>query len=146
MMGVCDIIGTTLSGWLSDRFDNRVLLCAYYGLRGLSLLYLPYSDFTFYGLGFFTVFYGLDWIATVPPTVRLTTEHFGAAQAPLVYGWIGAGHQLGAATAAFGAGVLRVQTNRYVEAFLIAGVGCLVAATMALMIRRSSSPTQPAQA
>jgi MFS family permease len=142
MMGVCDIIGTIMSGWLSDRYDNRVLLCAYYGLRGLSLLYLPYSDFTFYGLGFFTVFYGLDWIATVPPTVRLTTERFGAAQAPLVYGWIGAGHQLGAATAAFGAGVLRVQTNRYVEAFLIAGVSCLVAAMMSLMIRRRSSAPQ----
>ena len=145
MMGVCDIIGTTLSGWLSDRYDNRVLLCAYYGLRGLSLLYLPYSDFTFYGLGIFTVFYGLDWIATVPPTVRLTTERFGAAQAPLVYGWIGAGHQLGAATAAFGAGVLRVQTNRYVESFMIAGVMCLVAATMSLLIRRSSAARmQPA--
>ncbi|MDR3387062.1 MAG: MFS transporter [Rudaea sp.] len=145
MMGVCDIIGTTLSGWLSDRYDNRVLLCAYYGLRGLSLLYLPYSDFTFYGLGIFTVFYGLDWIATVPPTVRLTTERFGAAQAPLVYGWIGAGHQLGAATAAFGAGVLRVQTNRYVEAFLIAGITCLVAATLSLMIRRSApAPLQTA--
>jgi sugar phosphate permease len=145
MMGVCDIIGTTLSGWLSDRYDNRVLLCAYYGLRGLSLLYLPYSDFTFYGLGIFTVFYGLDWIATVPPTVRLTTERFGAAQAPLVYGWIGAGHQLGAATAAFGAGVLRVQTNRYVESFMIAGVMCLVAATMALLIRRSAAARlQPA--
>lgn len=142
MMGVCDIIGTTLSGWLSDRYDNRVLLCAYYGLRGMSLMYLPYSDFTFYGLGFFTVFYGLDWIATVPPTVRLTTERFGATQAPLIYGWIGAGHQLGAATAAFGAGVLRVQTNRYVEAFLIAGVTCLVAATLSLMIRRGSSPAQ----
>ena len=71
--------------------------------------------------------------------MRLTTERFGAAQAPLVYGWIGAGHQLGAATAAFGAGVLRVQTNRYVEAFLIAGVMCMVAATMSLLIRRSSS-------
>ncbi|HEY8010942.1 MAG TPA: MFS transporter [Rudaea sp.] len=145
MMGVCDIIGTTLSGWLSDRYDNRVLLCAYYALRGLSLLYLPFSDLSFYGLGLFTVFYGLDWIATVPPTVRLTTQRFGNQLAPLIYGWIGAGHQLGAATAAFGAGVLRVQTNRYVEAFLVAGTACLVAAMMALLIRsRPPAQLQPA--
>jgi MFS family permease len=136
MMGVFDIVGTTFSGWLSDRYDNRVLLCTYYGLRGLSLLYLPYTDFSFYGLGLFTMFYGLDWIATVPPTVRLTTERFGLERGPLVYGWIGAGHQLGAATAAFGAGVLRVQTNRYLEAFLMAGVACVIAAALAMLIRR----------
>jgi len=139
-MGVFDIIGTTFSGWLSDRYDNRWLLFIYYGLRGLSLLYLPYSDFSFYGLGLFTMFYGLDWIATVPPTVRLTTERFGMERSPLVYGWIGAGHQLGAATAAFGAGVLRVQTNRYVEAFLLAGLACVVASMMVLLIRRDPTP------
>jgi MFS family permease len=139
-MGVFDIIGTTFSGWLSDRYDNRWLLFAYYGLRGLSLLYLPYSDFSFYGLGLFTMFYGLDWIATVPPTVRLTTERFGVERGPLVYGWIGAGHQLGAATAAFGAGVLRVQTNRYVEAFLLAGLACVIASMMVLLIGRESTP------
>jgi sugar phosphate permease len=147
MMGVCDIIGTTLSGWLSDRYDSRKLLFVYYGLRGLSLLYLPYSDFSFGSLGLFTVFYGLDWIATVPPTVKLTTNRFGNQLAPLVYGWIGAGHQLGAAVAAFGAGVLRVQTNRYVEAFLIAGVACLVASVMAMLVRRGSpARLQPAPA
>jgi MFS family permease len=134
-MGVFDIIGTTFSGWLSDRYDSRVLLAVYYGLRGLSLLYLPWSDFSFYGLGLFTMFYGLDWIATVPPTVRLTTAQFGTERGPLVYGWIGAGHQLGAAVAAFGAGVLRVQTNRYVEAFLLAGAACIIAAAMAMLIR-----------
>lgn len=144
MMGVFDIIGTTLSGWLSDRFDSRKLLFFYYGLRGLSLLYLPYSDFSIGSLGVFTIFYGLDWIATVPPTVRLTTNRFGSQMAPLVYGWIGAGHQLGAATAAFGAGVLRVQTNRYVEAFLIAGAACLVASLMALSIRRDTMSPAPA--
>ena len=145
MMGVFDIIGTTLSGWLSDRYDNRLLLCTYYGLRGLSLLYLPYSNFSIESLGVFAVFYGLDWIATVPPTVRLTTERFGTKLSPLIYGWIGAGHQLGAATAAFGAGVLRVRTNHYVEAFLVAGAACLVAATMALLIRRRPAPLlQPA--
>jgi len=147
-MGVFDIIGTTASGWLSDRFDSRRLLFVYYGLRGLSLLYLPYSDFSFYGLGLFTMFYGLDWIATVPPTVRLTTERFGNVRGPVVYGWIGAGHQIGAATAAFGAGVLRVQTNRYVEAFLLAGLACAIAALMALLIRRETVKTvlQPATA
>jgi predicted MFS family arabinose efflux permease len=134
-MGVFDIIGTTFSGWLSDRYDSRILLAIYYGLRGLSLLYLPYSDLSFLGLGVFTLFYGLDWIATVPPTVRLTTARFGIERGPVVYGWIGAGHQLGAATAAFGAGVLRVQTNRYVEAFLLAGAACLIAAMMAMAIR-----------
>jgi len=143
MMGVFDIIGTTFSGWLSDRYDNRLLLCIYYALRGLSLLYLPYSDFSFYGLGLFTMFYGLDWIATVPPTVRLTTERFGIERGPLVYGWIGAGHQLGAAVAAFGAGVLRVQTNRYVEAFLLAGLACVVAATLVMLIRHPPPKTRP---
>jgi MFS family permease len=144
-MGVFDIIGTTFSGWLSDRYDNRWLLFIYYGLRGLSLLYLPYSDFSFYGLGLFTMFYGLDWIATVPPTVRLTTAQFGAERGPIVYGWIGAGHQMGAAVAAFGAGVLRVQTNHYVEAFVLAGMACLVSAVMALWIRRGPAPRlQPA--
>jgi sugar phosphate permease len=138
LMGIFDIVGTTASGWLSDRYDSRKLLFAYYGLRGLSLLYLPWSDFSIGSLGLFTVFYGLDWIATVPPTVRLTTDRFGAQLSPLVYGWIGAGHQLGAATAAYGAGVLRVQTNHYVEAFLIAGAACLVAAAMALSIRRNT--------
>jgi MFS family permease len=146
-MGVFDIIGTTFSGWLSDRYDNRWLLFVYYGMRGLSLLYLPYSDFSFYGLGLFTMFYGLDWIATVPPTVRLTTQRFGTERGPLVYGWIGAGHQIGAATAAFGAGVLRVQTNRYVEAFLLAGLACVIAAMLVMLIRQPPKPAaQPVPA
>ncbi len=141
-MGIFDILGTTFSGWLSDRYDNRLLLCAYYGLRGLSLMYLPYSDFSFYGLGIFTMFYGLDWIATVPPTVRLTNERFGTQLSPLVYGWIGAGHQAGAAVAAYGAGVLRVQTNRYVEAFLFAGAACIIAAILILTLKpRAARPS-----
>ncbi|MEP6940447.1 MAG: MFS transporter [Rudaea sp.] len=145
IMGAFDILGTTASGWLSDRYDSRKLLFFYYALRGVSLLYLPFSDFSLGSLGLFTMFYGLDWIATVPPTVKLTTDRFGAQLAPLVYGWIGAGHQLGAALAAFGAGVLRVRTNRYVEAFLIAGAACLVGAVMALLIRRNNAARlQPA--
>ena len=98
-------VGTIASGWLSDRYDNRKLLFWYYGLRGLSLLFLPFSDFTLYGLSLFAVFYGLDWIATVPPTVRLTAQRFGPERANLVFGWIFAGHQLGAGVAAFGAGL-----------------------------------------
>ncbi len=94
LMGFCDLFGTTLSGWLTDRFDSRKLLFIYYGLRGLSLIYLPYSDFSIYSLALFGVFYGLDWIATVPPTLRLTTDAFGERDAPVIFGWIAAGHQL----------------------------------------------------
>ena len=106
-MGIFDFVGTIASGWLSDRYDNRKLLFWYYGLRGLSLLFLPFSDFTLYGLSLFAMFYGLDWIATVPPTVRLTAQRFGPERANLVFGWIFAGHQLGAGVAAFGAGLSR---------------------------------------
>jgi MFS family permease len=106
-MGVFDFFGTIVSGWLSDRYDNRYLLFWYYGLRGLSLLFLPFTDFSFYGLSLFAMFYGLDWIATVPPTVRLTAQRFGPERANLVFGWIFAGHQLGAGFAAFGAGLSR---------------------------------------
>ena len=107
MMGIFDFFGTIGSGWLSDRFDNRWLLFWYYGLRGLSLLYLPFTDFTFYGLSLFAVFYGLDWIATIPPTVKLTADRFGPEKAGMVFGWVFAGHQIGAASAAFGAGLIR---------------------------------------
>ena len=104
MMGAFDLVGTIGSGWLSDRYDNRKLLFMYYGLRGLSLFWLPYSEFTFYGLSLFAMFYGLDWIATVPPTVRLVASTFGKERAGMVFGWVFAGHQLGAAVAAWGAG------------------------------------------
>jgi sugar phosphate permease len=127
-MGVLDLVGTTLSGWLSDRFDNRLLLAWYYGLRGISLLFLPFSDFSFFELSIFAVFYGLDWIATVPPTVRLATKEFGDRDAPILFGWISAGHQMGAATAAFGAGLLRSELDTYLHAFLIAGAACIVVA------------------
>ena len=100
MMGIFDFFGTIGSGWLSDRYDNRWLLFWYYGLRGLSLLFLPFTNFTFYGLSLFAVFYGLDWIATVPPTVKLSVQRFGPEKANVVFGWVFAGHQLGAATAA----------------------------------------------
>jgi sugar phosphate permease len=134
-MGVFDLVGTTASGWLSDRFDNRYLLFWYYGLRGLSLIYLPYAlDLSFYGLSVFAIFYGLDWIATVPPTVRLAANAFGKEQVGIMFGWIAAAHQLGAATAAYGAGAVRTVTGSYLGAFVGAGGLCILAAILALMV------------
>ncbi len=139
MMGVFDFVGTIGSGWLSDRFDNRWLLFWYYGLRGLSLLFLPFTDFSFYGLSLFAVFYGLDWIATVPPTVKLTADRFGRERAGMIFGWIFAGHQIGAATAAFGAGFSRTEFASYLPAFFVAGAMCLIAAGLVLTIAKPSS-------
>ena len=139
-MGVFDLFGTMFSGWLSDRYDNRWLLFWYYGLRGLSLLMLPFTDFSFYGLSLFAMFYGLDWIATVPPTVRLTAQRFGPERANLVFGWIFTGHQLGAAFAAFGAGLSRTALATYLPAFFLAGALCMVAALIALAISRAGKP------
>ncbi|HEX5344128.1 MAG TPA: MFS transporter, partial [Duganella sp.] len=136
MMGAFDLVGTIASGWLSDRYDNRKLLFMYYGLRGLSLLWLPYSEFTLYGLSMFAMFYGLDWIATVPPTVRLTGATFGKEKAGMVFGWIFAAHQLGAAVAAYGAGRIRTLLLTYNPALLAAGAACLVAAAIVMLIRK----------
>jgi sugar phosphate permease len=136
MIGVFDFIGTVASGWLSDRYDNRKLLFWYYALRGLSLLYLPYTSFSIYGLTIFAVFYGLDWVATVPPTVRLAGAAFGREKAPMVFGWVFTAHQLGAATAAFGAGWSRDALATYLPAFLVAGLACLLAALACLAVRR----------
>ena len=142
-MGVFDMIGTTLSGWLSDRWDNRMLLSWYYGLRGLSLLFLPFAlagdVIGVTGLAIFAVFYGLDWIATVPPTVRLAARCFGEDNAPVMFAWIVCAHQLGASVAAYGAGIVRVGAGSYGPAFLSAGALCLVASIMALMIGRRPS-------
>ncbi|MDE1937199.1 MFS transporter [Bradyrhizobium sp.] len=135
-MGIFDFFGTICSGWLSDRYDNRWLLFWYYGLRGLSLLMLPFTDFSFYGLSLFAMFYGLDWIATVPPTVRLTAQRFGAERANLVFGWVFAGHQIGAAFAAFGAGLSRTLLATYLPAFFFAGALCVIAAMIVLTISR----------
>jgi predicted MFS family arabinose efflux permease len=141
-MGVCDIFGTIGSGWLSDRVAPGKLLFWYYGLRGLALLFLPTSGFTGLGLTVFTVFYGLDWIATVPPTLKLANAAFGRERAPIVFGWIFTAHQLGGATAAFGAGLSRTMLTTYLPAFYIAGAACLAAACLALMARSpASTPT-----
>jgi len=136
MMGVFDLIGTTASGWLTDRVDPRKLLFLYYSVRGVALIYLPYSDFSFISLSLFAVFYGLDWIATIPPTLRLTTEAFGEGAAAMVFGWVVAGHQLGAACAAFMAGYLRTLQGNYVDAFVFAGATGIMAAAVALLIGR----------
>jgi sugar phosphate permease len=137
VMGIFDIIGTTASGWLTDRYSSRHLLFGYYTLRGLSLLYLPFTlQSGAAGLGMFAVFYGLDWIATVPPTVRLTGEAFGRENTGVVYGWIGASHQLGASLAAFGAGAIRTVAGDYRLAFWIAGVLCVLAGLSFLTIGR----------
>ncbi|MDO8396693.1 MAG: MFS transporter [Bradyrhizobium sp.] len=135
-MGIFDFVGTIASGWLSDRYDNRWLLFWYYGLRGLSLLFLPFTDFSFYALSLFAMFYGLDWIATVPPTVRLAAQKFGPERANLVFGWIFAGHQLGAGVAAFGAGLSRTVLESYLPAFFVAGALCVFAALIILAIAR----------
>ncbi|RCW83221.1 MFS transporter [Phyllobacterium bourgognense] len=138
MMGFFDFFGTIGSGWLSDRVDNRWLLFWYYGLRGLSLLYLPYSNFSFYGLSLFAMFYGLDWIATVPPTVKLATDRFGREKAGLIFGWVFAGHQLGAASAAYGGGFARTEYQTYMPAFFVAGILCLIAALLVLTLSKHS--------
>lgn len=142
-VGLFDFVGTLLSGWLSDRYDNRWLLFWYYGLRGLSLLYLPLTGFDPLLLSVFAVFYGLDWVATVPPTVKLAAERFGAEKAGLIFGWVFAGHQLGAATAAYGAGWSRTDLESYIPALLVAGAFCLAAAALCLTIERKPVKSDP---
>ena len=137
VIGVFDIAGTLASGYLTDRFDSRWLLFFYYGLRGLSLLLLP---FVFgspqFALILFIVFYGLDWVATVPPTVQLARRVFGAQNFAIVYGWIFAAHQMGAAAIAFAAGAVRTFFGDYQIAFTSSGLLCLVAAGLVLRIAR----------
>jgi MFS family permease len=134
LMGFFDFFGTVGSGWLSDRYDNRWLLFWYYSLRGVSLMLLPYTDFTVFGLSIFAVLYGLDWIATVPPTIKLTAAKFGPERANVVFGWIFAGHQIGSAFAAYGAGLMRTVLASYIPSFFIAGLLCIVAGLVALLI------------
>jgi sugar phosphate permease len=143
MMGIFDILGTTASGWLTDRYSSRYLLFGYYTLRGLSLLFLPLTlRVGASSLVIFAVFYGLDWIATVPPTVRLTSEAFGRENTGVVYGWISASHQLGASSAAFGAGAIRTLLGDYQVAFWAAGLLCIAAGMSFLTIGRSLRPRE----
>jgi sugar phosphate permease len=144
LMGIFDIVGTTASGWLTDRFSSRYLLFMYYALRGLSLLFLPYT--LAHGadsLNWFAVFYGLDWIATVPPTVRLTADAFGRENTGVIYGWIGASHQLGASLAALGAGAVRTSLGDYKTAFWTAGALCF-ATGFAFLLARQALPARSA--
>ena len=136
-----DVVGTIASGWLTDRFDSRILLGAYYALRGLSLMVLPglIAATAHPSILVFIIFYGLDWVATVPPTIALCRQHFGA-DGPIVFGWVFASHQLGAAMAATGAGLVRDFNGDYNPAFVAAGVLCLFAAVMSVRIRRAPAP------
>jgi sugar phosphate permease len=139
LMGIFDLVGTTASGWLSDRYDSRWLLFWYYGLRGLALLYLPAAfGIAVFGLPLFAVFYGLDWIATVPPTFRLTVQTMGAADGPIAFGWIVAAHQVGAGMGALGAGIIRTSVETYTPAWVAAGLICIVASVVVLRIGRGA--------
>jgi len=140
LIGACDFVGTIGSGWLSDRYDNRLLLCIYYGLRGLSLLYLTMSSFSVYGLSLFSIFYGLDWVATVPPTVRLSASAFGRDKAGVAFGWIFTAHMLGAAFAAYAGGFTRTVWATYLPAFYLGGLACLFAAAIIWLIDRRPAP------
>jgi sugar phosphate permease len=136
-IGGFDVLGTIASGWLTDRWDPRKLLLAYYSLRGLSLFFLDPALATRGGSLFgFIAFYGLDWVATVPPTIALCVQAFGRERGPLVYGWVFAGHQIGGAIAAFGAGYLRDATGSFKTSFIIAAIACMIAAVGVMCIRR----------
>jgi predicted MFS family arabinose efflux permease len=140
LVGIFDIVGTIASGWLTDRINPRILLAGYYAFRGLSLFLLPslLAATVQPSMIVFVVFYGLDWVATVPPTVALSREAFGKA-GPIVFGWVFASHQIGAAIAAVGAGFIRDQTGQYTLAWISAAALCVVAATLSLSIRRTSA-------
>jgi sugar phosphate permease len=137
LVGVFDIAGTIFSGWLTDRFDSRVLLGVYYALRGLSLMALPdlFASSPHPSMLVFIIFYGLDWVATVPPTIALCRQHFGA-NASIVFGWVFTSHQIGAAFAATGAAVIRDHFGAYDVAFYSAGMLCLCAAVFSMLVRK----------
>ncbi len=139
LIGVFDIVGTIASGWLTDRVDSRYLLFVYYFFRGLSLLAVPYllAETVHPSLFLFIVFYGLDWVATVPPTVALCREHFGIEKAGVVFGWVFAAHMVGAGVAASYAGWIRQVNGDYYVAWLTAGGLCIAAAAACLLIPRS---------
>jgi predicted MFS family arabinose efflux permease len=136
---VFGLIGTTMSGLLADRYNPRILLFRGDGLRGLSLVVLPFTPFDVFSLSAFALFYGLDWIATVPPTFALTNAVFGRKDAPVMMSWIYAGHQVGGAVAAVGAGAVRGLTGSYLLAFLTSGLACLLASLLVLRIARGPS-------
>jgi MFS family permease len=144
MVGVFDVIGTVFSGWLTDRYDPRKLLFFYFGLRGLSLFLLPSILFSSIHPStlVFVIFYGLDWVATVPPTIMLCRAVLGPQRASVVYGWVFVGHQIGGAVAAFGAAILRVQIGDYAAAFYISGAMCIITSYFVLQIAKNVSDSQ----
>ncbi|MER5648991.1 MFS transporter [Streptosporangium sp. NPDC002524] len=144
LVGIFDVVGTVASGWLSDRVDSRVLLGAYYGLRGLSLMALPslFGATAEPSMLVFIIFYGLDWVATVPPTVALCRQIYGPDGA-VVFGWVFASHQVGAAIAAVAAGVTRDHFGAYDLAWYAAGFLCLAAAVMSIVITRKPIAGKP---
>ena len=139
-LGVFNLIGSTSSGWLTDRYNPRIILFWVFSLRGLSLLVLPYSNFSPLSLSIFALFYGLDWIATVPPIFALINEVFGKRDAPVLVSWIFAVHQIGGAGAALGAGLVRSWTGSYLVAFVLTGVMCLCASLLVLRIAGDRLP------
>ena len=141
MIGVFDVIGTLASGWLTDKYDPRKLLFFYYGLRGLSLFLLPSILFSTVHPStlVFVIFYGLDWVATVPPTIMLCRTVLGPDRGTVIYGWVFAAHQIGGSIAAFGAAVLRVKLGDYAAAFYISGALCLVSSYFVLQIAKGKS-------
>jgi predicted MFS family arabinose efflux permease len=141
LIGLLAFAGTSISGWLSDRFDAGWLLFWFYGLRGLSLVALSFSEISFAGLSLFALLYGLDWTATVPPTARLVVARFGPQRAGLVFGWVFTGHQLGGAVAAFGAGAARIGLGSYLPALLVTGSLCLMASAAILSLSTRLAPT-----
>ncbi|MFB9902559.1 MFS transporter [Allokutzneria oryzae] len=145
LVGIFDIAGTVFSGWLTDRVDSRVLLAVYYGLRGVSLAILPsLFDATAHpSMLVFIIFYGLDWVATVPPTVALCREHFGADGA-VVFGWVFASHQVGAAIAATAAGAVRDSLGEYTLAWYVAAGLSVVAAALSMLIIKVRAGSTPA--
>jgi sugar phosphate permease len=143
LMGAFNFVGTIASGWLTDRYDPRRLLLIYYGFRGLSLLLLPFVHDTL-GILAFSVLFGLDYIATVPPTVALCADRFGRANVGIVYGWVFAAHMVGAAIAAWVAGIVRDSVGDYAAAFVAAGWIAIVAGVVALAIRRPAAAAVPA--
>lgn len=144
VVGIFDIIGTVASGWLSDRVDARILLFVYYGLRGLALLAGPavMGSHLEPPLMFFIIFYGLDWVATVPPTVALCRQQFGITRSGVVFGWVYAGHMIGAGIAAEVAGLIRESTGSYSQAWWTAGALCLLAAVSVFGISTRSVDTE----
>jgi MFS family permease len=135
-LGIFNLMGSALSGWLTDRYNPRLLMFWLFAIRGLSLFVLPLTGFDMLSLSLFTVFYGLNWIAIVPPMFAVINEVFGRKSAPVIISWVFAGHQVGGAIAAYGAGAIRDVTGSYLLAFVASGVACLLAAILVMRVAR----------